>query len=45
MLDMDYTVFGEVIEGLNVIDSINAQPTAYGDRPLKDVIMNIQRIK
>jgi cyclophilin family peptidyl-prolyl cis-trans isomerase len=45
MLDMDYTVFGEVIEGLNIIDSINAQPTAQGDRPLKDVIMNIQRIK
>lgn len=45
MLDMDYTVFGEVIEGLNIIDSINAQPTAMGDRPMKDIIMNIQRIK
>jgi len=43
-LDMDYTVFGEVIEGLNIVDSINAQPTVR-DRPIKDVIMNMQRIK
>jgi cyclophilin family peptidyl-prolyl cis-trans isomerase len=45
MLDMDYTVFGEVIEGLNIVDSINAQPTAPGDRPIKDVIMNVSRLK
>jgi peptidyl-prolyl cis-trans isomerase B (cyclophilin B) len=44
-LDMDYTVFGEVIEGLNIIDSIAAQPTAPGDRPLKDVIMKMEVIK
>lgn len=45
MLDMDYTVFGEVVSGLNIIDSINAQPTAPGDRPIKDIIMNMQRIQ
>jgi cyclophilin family peptidyl-prolyl cis-trans isomerase len=44
-LDMDYTVFGEVIEGINIIDSIAAQPTAPGDRPLKDVIMKMEVIK
>jgi cyclophilin family peptidyl-prolyl cis-trans isomerase len=43
-LDMNYTVFGEVIEGLAVIDSINAQPTNR-DRPLQDVIMNMEVIK
>lgn len=44
-LDMDYTVFGEVIEGLSVIDDINAQPTARGDRPLKDIKMTMEIIK
>lgn len=39
-LDQNYTVFGEVISGLNVIDSIAATPTSGrqgGDRPLQDV--------
>ncbi len=40
-LDMGYTVFGEVIEGLDVIDKIAAVPTAPGDRPLKDVKMTV----
>jgi len=44
-LDMDYTVFGEVIEGLSVIESINAQPTARGDRPLKDIKMSMEIVK
>jgi cyclophilin family peptidyl-prolyl cis-trans isomerase len=44
-LDMDYTVFGEVTEGLAVIDSIAKQPTMQGDRPVKDVIMNVKVIK
>lgn len=38
-LDMNYTVFGTVIKGLNVVDSIAAERTsgkAGGDRPLKD---------
>ncbi|MDH5476187.1 MAG: peptidylprolyl isomerase [Cyclobacteriaceae bacterium] len=38
-LDDEYTVFGKVIEGLNVIDSIAAQPTARGDRPLENIMM------
>ncbi|MBP9881848.1 MAG: peptidylprolyl isomerase [Chitinophagales bacterium] len=38
-LDQSYTVYGEVYEGLNVIDSISQVATAPGDRPLKDVRM------
>ncbi|MGK0387441.1 MAG: cyclophilin family peptidyl-prolyl cis-trans isomerase [Maribacter sp.] len=41
-LDMDYTVFGEVIEGLEVIDKIAAVQTAQGDRPLEDVKMKVR---
>ncbi|HAH59702.1 MAG: peptidylprolyl isomerase [Lentimicrobium sp.] len=44
-LDDDYTVFGEVISGLDVIDKIAAVQTAAGDRPVKDVKMKITVIK
>lgn len=44
-LDRGYTVFGEVIEGLEVIDKIAAVQTAPGDRPLRDVSMKISVIK
>jgi peptidyl-prolyl cis-trans isomerase B (cyclophilin B) len=44
MLDMDYTVFGEVIEGFDVIDKIAGVQTKPGDRPVEDVKMKI-RIK
>lgn len=38
-LDQNYTVFGEVIKGIEVIDSISAVPTSGrpSDRPLEDV--------
>lgn len=39
-LDQNYTVFGEIISGLNVVDSIAAVPTngrEGGDRPLNDI--------
>ncbi len=45
MLDMDYTVFGEVVEGLDVIDKIAAVKTAPGDRPVEDVKMKIKVIR
>ncbi|MBP9215301.1 MAG: peptidylprolyl isomerase [Chitinophagaceae bacterium] len=41
-LDQNYTVFGEIISGLNVIDKIAAIPTRPGDRPIKNVIMKIR---
>lgn len=48
-LDQNYTVFGEVISGLDVIDSIAATPTSGrqgGDRPLQDVrIISARLIK
>ena len=44
-LDRDYTVFGRVIEGLEVIDAIAEQPTDSRDRPLKDVWMKMTFIK
>lgn len=40
-LDTQYTVFGEVIEGLNVIDKIAAIKTGGGNRPEKDIKMTI----
>jgi peptidyl-prolyl cis-trans isomerase B (cyclophilin B) len=36
-LDANYTVFGEVIDGLDVIDKIAALPTGIGDSPLSDI--------
>ncbi len=36
-LDNNYTVFGEVIEGMEVIDSIASAPTDQRDRPLSDI--------
>lgn len=44
-LDRDYTVFGRVIKGLDVIDKIAAAQTGAGDRPVKDVKMKIRIIK
>lgn len=44
-LDDDYTVFGEVIEGLDVIDKIAAVQTGPANKPLKDVTMKITVIK
>lgn len=41
-LDNEYTVFGQVIDGLDVIDKIAATPTMRGDRPEKDVWMRIK---
>jgi peptidylprolyl isomerase len=44
-LDGNYTVFGEVLEGFTVIDSIASQPKGTNDRPLKDIKMEIEVIK
>lgn len=40
-LDQDYTVFGRVVEGLEVIDKIAGVPTDGRDRPQEDVWMKI----
>lgn len=44
-LDMNYTVFGEVISGLEVIDKIANAAKDENDRPLKDVRMKITLLK
>ncbi len=41
-LDGQYTVFGEVIEGLDVVDKIQAVATAPGDRPKEDITMTVE---
>jgi peptidyl-prolyl cis-trans isomerase B (cyclophilin B) len=40
-LDGQYTVFGKVIKGLEVIDKIAAQPKDGADRPVEDVRMTV----
>ncbi len=44
-LDGDYTVFGEVIEGLDVLDKIASVQTGTADKPLKDIKMTITLVK
>ena len=48
-LDQGYTVFGEVISGLNIVDSIAGVPVSkgvYKDRPLVDVkIIRMKLVK
>ena len=41
-LDGDYTVFGEVIEGLDIIDKIAAVQTDANNRPFTDVKMKVK---
>jgi peptidylprolyl isomerase len=36
-LDGNYTVFGEVVSGIDIVDKIQNMPTDRNDRPLKDV--------
>lgn len=36
-LDYEYTVFGELIDGFDVLDKIAAKPTDRNSRPLEDV--------
>ena len=41
-LDDQYTVFGMVVEGLEVIDAIADQPTGPGDKPAEDIVMKVK---
>lgn len=38
-LDQNYTVFGEVVKGLDIVDKIAAVPKDQNDRPFKDVLV------
>lgn len=45
-LDGEYTVFGEVIKGMEVIDQIAEMPTDRADRPMKDIrILKVSIVK
>ena len=44
-LDGDYTVFGEVVEGMEVIDKIAAVQCGPMDRPIEDVKMKMSIIE
>jgi len=40
-LDNNYTIFGEVLEGMDVVDLITKQPVDPNNRPLKDIKFSI----
>lgn len=44
-LDGQYTVFGQVIKGMDVIDEIASQKTDNADRPLEDISVTMKIIK
>ena len=44
-LDGEYTVFGEVVEGLDVLDKIAEVKVNSANRPLEDVRMKIEIVK
>lgn len=44
-LDMDYTVFGEVVSGMEVVDRIAGVQTGTADRPLENVSMRIRLVR
>lgn len=44
-LDQSYTVYGEVVKGLEMVDAISAVKTASGDRPIEDVKMEVSVLK
>ncbi len=44
-LDGQYTVFGKVLEGMEVADKIVATPTERPDRPIDKIEMKIKRLK
>lgn len=41
-LDDAYTVFGRVVEGMEVVDQIAAVQTAQGDRPVEDIYLKVE---
>ena len=41
-LDGDYTVFGQTISGLDVVEEIALQPLAFRNRPVTDIKMTME---
>ena len=44
-LDKAYTVFGEVVEGLDVVEAIAKAKTKSSDRPVKDIKMKMKFVR
>lgn len=44
-LDDAYTVFGKVVDGLEVIEEISQVETANGDRPIEDIVIKKVKLK
>jgi cyclophilin family peptidyl-prolyl cis-trans isomerase len=42
---MNYTVFGEVVSGMEVVDKIAAAQTGAADRPLTDINFSIKLVE
>lgn len=41
-LDNEYTVFGKIVEGINLVDSIATITTGRGDKPTEDEFMTME---
>lgn len=39
-LPYDYTIFGRVVEGMDVVDAIATTQTGANDRPVEDIVIN-----
>ena len=39
-LPPQYSLFGQITEGLDILESLQNVPTARGDRPHEDVVIN-----
>jgi peptidyl-prolyl cis-trans isomerase B (cyclophilin B) len=44
-LDQNYTIFGEVVSGIEMIDAIATLKTGTSDRPVEDVSMMVSVLK
>ena len=44
-LDQNYTVYGEVVKGIEMVDTIAAVKKSPTDRPLEDISMEVSLLK
>ncbi|RXF71788.1 peptidylprolyl isomerase [Arcticibacter tournemirensis] len=44
-LDQNYTVYGEIVKGIEMVDSVASVPTDGNDRPLSDISIQMRLLK